>query len=401
MGRLFLKNAGIIAEYNPFHTGHLWQIDELRRLGAKTVTIALGGDFCQRGRPAAFSKFARAKAALLCGADLVVELPLPFCCASAEQFACGGVSVLSALGCVDTLCFGAEDADIPRLLQLANVLIGEDYTLALKEELLNPVSFPVARAAALNRLLPNAQSLLQQPNNILGIEYLKAMLLQKSNLRPLAVARQGAAHDAPVPQDGFASASALRKAIADGDEALLENHLPAAAAEVFAKERSRGAVTTEEAFFRSLLTVLRTLPADAFKDLPSGGEGLENLLCSACQKAGNAEELYSLLKSKRYTHARVRRLALEAYLGISSPLPYRPAYLRVLGASEAGLSLLSHAKEKAGLPVVFSLAQAARLDAEDAKTQAALSARAGALFGLCCETIQPSDAEFRQKFIRV
>lgn len=378
----------------------MWQIDQLRRLGYDTVTVALGGDFSQRGRPAAFSKFSRAKAALLCGADLVVELPLPFCCASAEQFAAGGVAVLAALGTVDTLCFGAETADTEKMAQLAQALLSPEFAPILKEELTRPVSFPTARAAAAERLLPDSSELLRQPNNILGIEYLKANLVQNARLIPLALPRQGAAHDAILPAGGFASASSLRRALEEGRSRLAAPYLPPAAAAVFAAEAARGAQASEEAFSRSLLTVLRTLPPEAFCALPSGGEGLENLLCTAASGAASAEQLYQLLKSKRYTHARVRRLALEAYLGIHTPLPKRPAYLRVLGASERGLRLLGQAKQKATLPVVFSLAEAERLG-KSAAAQAALSARAGALYGLCCRTIQPAAAEYSQKFIRV
>ena len=175
-----MKNAAIIAEYNPFHNGHLWQIDELRRLGAETVTVALGADFTQRGRPAAFSKYTRAKAALLCGADLVVELPLPFAAASARQFAAGGVAVLAGLGCVDTLCFGAEQADTDALWQLSALLASEEFARSLKAELDKGVSWPAARAAAAEAALPGTAKLLAGPNNILGLAYLQAIREQNA-----------------------------------------------------------------------------------------------------------------------------------------------------------------------------------------------------------------------------
>lgn len=396
-----MKNAGIIAEYNPFHKGHLWQIDELRRRGAKTVTIVMGGDFSQRGRPAAFSKFTRAQAALRCGADLVVELPLFWAAASAPDFAFGGIYLLKALGCVDTLSFGAEQADPARLYALADLLAREDFDAALKAELSLGGSYPAARAAVAERFLPGSAALLAAPNNILGIAYLRAAASLGWAPELACLPRQGAAHDAPEAADGFASASALRKALFCGDLAALRRYVPQEAFALYQADLASGAIYSEDAFSRSLLTVIRTADPARFARCPSaGGEGLAHLLASAANKAATAEELYTLLKSKRYTHARVRRLALEAYLGIDDTLPGAPPFLRVLGASEAGLGLLRQAKTTAALPLAFSLADAARLSPE-AERIAALTARGDALYGLCLAAPRPAGDDFSRKFLRV
>lgn len=396
-----MKNAGIIAEYNPFHKGHLWQIDELRRRGAETITILMGGDFSQRGRPAAFSKFTRAEAALRCGADLVIELPLPWAAASAPDFAFGGIYLLHALGCVDTLSFGAEQASPEWLYDLATLLARPDFDEALKAELALGGSYPAARATVAERFLPGSAALLATPNNILGIAYLRAAAALGWSPELACLPRQGAAHDAPAAANGFASASALRKALFADDLATLRNYVPSTAFELYCADLATGAVYSEDAFSRSLLTVLRTADSAQFAHCPSaGGEGLAHLLASSAHKAATAEELYTQLKSKRYTHARVRRLALEAYLGIGNTLPATPPFLRVLGASEAGIGLLRQAKTAATLPIAFSLADAGRLSPE-AERIAALTARGDALYGLCLAQPRASGDDYSRKFLRV
>lgn len=396
-----MKNASIIAEYDPFHNGHAWQIRQLHKLGAQTVTIALGGDFTQRGRPATFRKATRAKAALLAGADLVVELPIPFSCASARQFAAGGVFLLASLGFVDTLCFGAETANIDQLKQLSLLLSGEEFSQKLKQKLEQGISWPAARAAAAEEALPGAAKILAGPNNILALAYLEAIHQQNASLSPLPLLRQGAAHGASLPSGSFASASFLRSLLQQHTVDALAPYVPDYALQLYRDEEAQGLVSDEQAFSRSMLTVLRTLtPARAARLPGAGGEGLAQLLCRSAQKAGTADELYEGMKSKRYTHARLRRLALEGYLSLFAPLPQAPACLRILGASENGIELLRQAKKSAKLPVVFSLAEQARLG-DAAAQQSAITAHAGALYALCMKKAQPADLDFRQKFIRV
>ena len=210
-----MRASGVICEFNPFHTGHAYLLSRMRELVGEEglVVCAMSGRFVQRGEAAMADPYLRAETALSGGADLVVELPLPFSAASARQFAAGGVAVLAGLGCVDTLCFGAEAADVELLTRLAALLDTEDFARTLKQQLDKGVSWPAARAAAAEAALPGAAQFLAGPNNILALAYLQAMKEQNAPFAPLPVARQGAGHDSMVPAEGFASASYLRLCI--------------------------------------------------------------------------------------------------------------------------------------------------------------------------------------------
>lgn len=397
-----MKRVGVIAEYNPFHNGHAGQIAALRRGGAQSVAVVMSGCFVQRGSPAVFSKFTRARAALEGGADLVAELPVPWAAAEADRFAEGGVFLLAALGC-DTLCFGAECGDAKPLAALAALLDEPGFDAELRaRHAAGGGSLAQLRARLAEERLPGAAALLAGPNNSLGIAYLRAVRRLGLPLQALALPREGAAHDAPLPARGTAaSAGALRGRILAGDLAALRPYVPAKAFALYEKEAASGAVLDERAFSLSLLTALRLGDAAAFARLPgAGGEGLPNLLARAAAQAASAAELYGLLKSKRYTHARLRRLALAAYLGLTDDLPRLPPYLRLLGGGEAGLRELPGEAAGTAVPVSHSLARLARLPG-DAGRIAALEARAGALWSLCLRRPRPASDEFTEKFIRL
>ena len=205
---IFMRTAGIISEYNPFHRGHAWQIGELRRrLGAETAVVcAMSGSFVQRGDFAVMRTHARAEAAVRGGADLVLELPLPWAIASAEGFAAGGVGVLAATGAVDTLVFGSECGDTETLKAVAAALESESFAAYLRQGLQEDVSFAAAREAAARKLLGEKAAVLAQPNDILGVEYCKAIARQAAALMPLALPRRGVGHDGGAAES-FASAS--------------------------------------------------------------------------------------------------------------------------------------------------------------------------------------------------
>ena len=217
-----MKTAGIIAEYNPFHTGHKYQIDHVKgTLSADYVVIAMSGDFVQRGTPALLSKYVRAEMALRAGADLVLELPVSCATASAELFARSGVQLLDGLGVVDTLCFGSECGDTEILMKLAGILVEEpeEFKSALRRNLKEGMTFPKARSLALGEVLPGNESekyqqVLSSPNNILGIEYCKAILRENSSIVPTAIKREGNDyHENSLFTDSFPSASAIRNAV--------------------------------------------------------------------------------------------------------------------------------------------------------------------------------------------
>ena len=217
-----MKTAGIIAEYNPFHTGHEYQINYIKeKLRTDYVVIAMSGDFVQRGTPALFSKYVRAEMALRSGADLVLELPVSISSASAELFARGGVQLLDGLGVTDILCFGSECGDTDALMELAKILANEpeDFQTALRRNLKNGMTFPKARSMALSAVFPESekyQQLLSSPNNILGIEYCKAILRENSSISPVSIKREGNDyHENTLSENHFPSASAIRNAILD------------------------------------------------------------------------------------------------------------------------------------------------------------------------------------------
>lgn len=331
-------NVGIVCEYNPFHLGHQKQIDSIReKFGANTgIICAMSGNYVQRGHPAVFDKTIRAEAAIRCGADLVVELPVTTSLSSAEGFAAGGVAVLSRL--CDGLCFGAETADLQQLLGTAEALLSEDFPKLLRRELDTGRSFPAARQAALEKMgLPGA--ILESPNNILAVEYCKAILRQSSPMRPLPISREGSYHAKEADFEN-PSATSLRIRLQNGLD--ISGYLPEAAGQVFA-----GApIHTLEAGQRAVLSRLRTMEDAEFEALPFGSEGLWRKLMHESRAQAALEDIAAAVKSKRYTRSRIDRMILCAFLGITAPmLEAEIPYVRVLAFNDRGREMLSGAKK--------------------------------------------------------
>lgn len=392
-----MKNAGIIAEYDPFHAGHAWQIAEARRQGAETVTVCMSGDVTQRGGAALLPPSVRAAAALGCGADLVLSLPNPYACLSAEGFAAAGVAVLSALPALDTLVFGAETPDTAALVKTAKALRAEGFSAALARSLAGGAPFAAARAAAAGEVCPGAGAVLASPNNNLGVEYCKALALQNSHISPLALPRKGAAHGEARPgTEGFASASSLRTLWRQGGAAALEGYVPEAALALYKEAQAAGQDLDERAWGVAVLSRLRGTDAAVFARTRGTAEGLEHLLENALRTAGTLTELYDGMKSKRYAHARLRRYALDAALGYTAALPALPPYVHVLAANERGLALLRGSKKPAGA----SLARLAR-ENDDCRAAAAAHAAAADLAALCRRAPGPMGGCYTQKPVLV
>ena len=331
-------NVGIVCEYNPFHLGHRKQIDSIReKFGANTgIICAMSGNYVQRGHPAVFDKTIRAEAAIRCGADLVVELPVTTSLSSAEGFAAGGVAVLSRL--CDGLCFGAETADLRQLLGTAEALLSEDFPKLLRRELDTGRSFPAARQAALEKMgLPGA--ILESPNNILAVEYCKAILRQSSPMQPLPIFREGSYHAKEADFEN-PSATSLRIRLQNGLE--ISEYLPEPAGWVFA-----GApIHTLEAGQRAVLSRLRTMEDAEFEALPFGSEGLWRKLMRESRTQATLEAIASAVKSKRYTRSRIDRMILCAFLGITvQTMEAEIPYVRVLAFNDRGREILSGAKK--------------------------------------------------------
>ena len=392
-----MKTIGIVAEYNPFHLGHALQIRETRRImeaeGEKSAVIAvMSGDFVQRGEAAVFSKYARAEAACRSGADLVVELPLPWVLSSAEGFAEGAVSMLADLG-AEVLSFGCETGDARRgngeseaeeaepesglpaarmrlreLEEAAELIAAPGFTEEVLKRLKTEPgqSFASARQACAEEILGKKLPFLQQPNSILALEYLKAIRTFRLPLTPLAIPRRGAGHDergeSPIP-----SASELRDRLRGGHG--IEGFVPEAAGEVFRTERQQGRCVADPAEQgRLLLSRLRWLGEEEFRNLPDAGDGLGNRLYGAVRTETSYEEVLRAASTRRYPLARIRRLCFCAALGIPAGLGSgRPPYARILALNERGRRILRNAEERktgsgAGIPILNKPAHVRELD---------------------------------------
>ena len=369
-----MKITGIICEYNPLHLGHKKQIDTVRAVNGRDsgVVCLMSGNFVQRGAPAITDKMCRARAAVLAGADLVLELPVTYALSSAEGFAAGGVSILSRF--CDYLCFGAETPDKEPLLATAKALLREDFPENLRMALDTGLSFPAAREAALTRMGVDA-SLLRSPNNILAVEYCKAILSQNSAMESMPIFRGGSYHD-DTPDPENPSATALRQQmLADGP---WQQYVPQEIRSVF----SGAPLHTIAQGERAILARLRTMTDAEFEVLPFGSEGLWRKLMHAARKEPTLEAILTAVKSKRYTRTRLDRMILCAFLGISQETMNIPApYSRVLAFNDRGRDILKLARQKG----CFSNA-GQRMD----HPWQALEDRCGSLYGLFSRDIPDS-----------
>lgn len=377
-----METAGIVAEYNPFHRGHAWHIAETRRRlgGEAPVVCVMSGHWVQRGECALADKWLRAALALDRGADLVVELPTPWAMASAESFARGAVSLLAATGVVDVLSFGSETGELAPLEEAAAALDAPDYPERLRAALGRGLSFPAARQEAAGA------ACLSAPNNNLGVEYLRSLRALGSTIRPLTVPRQGVGHDGPAA-GGFASASELRRLLRAGRGEEAAPYLTAPWS---------GELADMQHIERAVLARLRTMGEGDWAALPDGGgaEGLPSRLAKAAREAVSLEDFYTRAKTRRYPHARLRRLALAAFLDLrAAERPAAPPYVRVLGLGGRGRALLRKMKDTCPLPVIVKPAQARELDGP-ARMLFESEARYTDLYGLCFPTPRPCGGEW-------
>ena len=328
-----MKIAGIICEYNPFHLGHRKQFAMVREaLGGDTAIVCLmSGNYVQRGAPAIFDKSLRAEAALRCGADLVLELPVPVSLSSAEGFAAGGVGILSEL-CTH-LAFGCETADSRSLEQTVQGLLDPGFSSRLRQALESGISFPAAREQALSAM-GISPALLRSPNDTLAVEYCKAIAVQGSALAPLPLRREGMYH-AQYPDPENPSAASLRLSLAAGEDWL--RFVPSEAAPVFRD----APLHTLDAGERAVLYRLRTMTEAEFEALPYGSEGLWRRFLRECRRGSTLEEILSAVKTKRYTRTRLDRMVLCAFLGLTKEALSEPApYVRILGFTDRGREIL-------------------------------------------------------------
>ena len=376
-----MKITGIICEYNPLHLGHKKQLDTIRAAQPDgSIVCLMSGNYVQRGKPAIVDKSLRAKAAVLSGADLVLELPVTASLSSAEGFAAEGVRILGSF--CHRLCFGAETGNTESLMQTAKVLLSPAFTDALHTALDQGLSFPAARQAALETMGLDAH-ILSSPNNILGVEYCKAIISQNSEMTPMPILRQGSYHDT-VPDPENPSATAVRGLMHHGSSWLA--YVPQEARSCFENAPLHRLAAGE----RALLAKLRTMTDPEFESLPYGSEGLWRKLMHATRTERTLEDILTSVKSKRYTRTRLDRMVLCAFLGLTEQDLRSPApYARVLAFNDRGREILKQARQTGCFPNIGE-----KLD----YPYQSVENRCGALYGLfCTETTGFPDAEAQQR----
>lgn len=331
--------CGIIAEYNPFHKGHKYQIEQSRKNGATHIAAVMSGSFVQRGEPAIFDKWTRARAALENGVDLVAELPAVYAVSSANRFAAAGVFLLNELQ-VNMISFGSECGDIDALRAAAAAVKKLENSDEFKEEHKKGISYPKALTNAIKD--DTAAQIISQPNNLLAIEYINAIEKINSSIIPFTVARMGALHDGE-PCGEFASASRIREYISSNMFSAAAPYLPETTLSLYkAAIFEDCAPVTLKNMERAVLFKLRQMTTADFAVLPDVAEGLENRLYSAARFACNLSEFYESVKTKRYTMARIRRIVCAALLNITADMQsLAPQYIRILGANKRGFEILA------------------------------------------------------------
>ncbi len=356
-----MRVAGIIAEYNPLHNGHIYHMEESKKqIGSEFCVVAMSGNFVQRGEPACTDKFTRSEWAVMGGADLVVEIPTVFAVSSAERFAEGAVKTLAATGVVTDLAFGVETEDVNALYHLADLLEREPPNLRiyLTHHLKQGKSFPRAQYdALLDYGIPEDElAILQEPNNILAVEYLKALNRFAPEIRPLPILRIGNKYNSTVLTGKLSSATAIREALQNGDESVYDAMPMSVAA---AMRFDAQFPVTFDRFAQMLLYRLRSMSIDELRALPDVGEGFEQVLFRAAREAVDLPSLLDAIKSKRYTLARCKRILVSALLqipaGLSDAVGKRvdDMYLHVLGMKRMGRGLLAAMASRAGAPVIL------------------------------------------------
>lgn len=361
------KVLGIIAEYNPFHNGHLFHLNESKKITGSSYTVAImSGNFAQRGNTSIIDKWSKAKSAIECGVDLVVELPVLYSTSSAENFAEGAIKILDSLKVVDYLSFGAETADINLLNNIATVLNEEpkEYKSLLSEELKKGLSYPRARENALMIYLNDIKkysNVLSSPNNILGIEYIKALKKYNSIIQPIAMPRHESGHNDLNYHGNIASSTAIRNITKNNGFDILRKLMPEPSYTNLIKNIKAGHVVPDLSVFeKEIIFNLRKMSIYDISQLPDVSEGLEFAIKNAANSCNSLVELLNIIKSKRYTQTRIQRILLYSLLGITKKditiSKKTQPYVRVLGFNEKGKYLISEvAKTNPKLNIITSV----------------------------------------------
>lgn len=359
-----MRIVGLITEYNPFHNGHLHHLQESLRLTGSDASVAvMSGHFLQRGEPALVDKWVRTKMALAAGVDLVLELPFPFACNSAPHFALGAVQSLNALGVVDALCFGSEAGEIEPLQKMASLLLERSGEIAAetRERLRSGVSYPAARAEVMTKLCPELPpQTLASPNNILGIEYLQALQMTSSQMQACTIPRRGADYHSTDVSGHIASATGIRKLIAEDEK--VDYLLPEACRNILNEALEEGLSLDDGRLFTALQTLLLQ-EMESLRAVYQVEEGLEQRLSDAGMTSTSYADLANAIKSRQWTLTRIQRILAYVLLQVTTAemhdfLQQGPMYLRLLGATDKGRQILARARDERSLPMIDDPARA-------------------------------------------
>lgn len=376
--------VAVICEFNPFHFGHKYLLDKVKATKDEPVIAIMSGSFTQRGEVAITDKYSRAKTALENGADLVVELPTAYAVSNAQSFAQGGVRIAACFEDVTTLAFGCEAENAENLIKAAQALDNTEVCALISKKMNEGEYYPKAVESAVREVMgDDVAEVFASPNNVLAIEYIRAM--NGIKLKPMAITRKGIAHDSKVTAGEFASASYIRELLRNGKSA--DSFLPAQVQ----------SITRAENLERAILYKLRTMSIEELASLADVKEGLENRLYNAIKSKNSVDDIISEVKTKRYTHARIRRIVTSALLGITKELQSTPIeYVRVLGFTDNGAALLKNCS----LEVITSVSKGLKLGGNIEKLLT-LDIRATDIQAVACDIPLNMGRDFTEQIIKV
>ena len=389
-----MKVSGVICEYNPFHNGHQYHIQKTRENGATHIVAVMSGNFVQRGDVAIIDKFERARAAVRCGVDLVIELPGAYSLSGAEVFARGAMFILNSMGCIDEVSFGSESGDINKILSAVQASLVCAQSQELKALLDSGISYPSAmQALAEKNYGKQVADVFQWPNNLLAIEYIKAISYLNSKITPFTIARKNAGHDQPEVICNFASASFIRQNVKENAYVDL---MPPVMFDALSEAVSIGKTASFANLEKAIIYKMRMMTPSQIRDVPDVGQGLEHRIYEA-RTASTVLEMMEMIKTKRYTMSRIRRIILNALLGITrDDLTTPPVYGRILAINDRGTDILSVAKGRSRIPFSTSLAKLSEINAVTRRA-AELEALSTDIFSVAMDKVQPIGMDYRTK----
>ena len=381
---------GIVCEFNPFHCGHKYLIDSVKKDG-DTLVCVMSGNYVQRGEPAMFPKDIRVNSALKNGADIVLELPFIYATASAEIFCENAVRILENFGC-DTLVFGSECGDINTLKKVAEITANSDFDEKIKRYLENGVSYPVAREKAIKDYSDDVS--ISSPNDILAVEYIKAINKNGYKIKPVTVKREGAGYNSLDDDESFASATLLRKMISEKDD--ISRFIPENIQEIYKSAINNGRIIDMSKYELSALSLLRSKKENINENIAYMSEGLENRVKSAISTETILDGIFDAAKTKRYTHSRIRRAVLASAFGITKDIiSIKAPYIRLLGFNINASEALGKCVKNAKLPFIASYSDIAALKDEIADCVFKKECEATDIFSLSLSKTEPCGAEMR------